>query len=116
MGLEHVPCQCRLGVTAEERKKARTVFIDIAVNIKNSSVTTSDSLSDTVDYTKLRSLAEKEAKRKEWRTIEGLAGNVLAAAMRMEGITGAEVTVRKPDPAGLPRGITAMVQVKRGIP
>ena len=88
--------ECRIGATEEERSFPQLLEIDLVIEADLSAATTSDDLSDTIDYSPLVTLTEHATESRSYTLLEGLAGvlasAVLEAAPRATAVT---VKVRK---------------------
>ncbi len=88
--------RCRVGVTAEERKKPQELLITVTLHADLSKACRTDHFTDTVDYKdlKLRILATLEAK--SFRLIERVAQRVAELALCDPRVSVVEVQVQKP--------------------
>jgi dihydroneopterin aldolase len=88
--------RCRVGVTAEERKKPQELELTVTMHADLARACRTDRFTDTVDYKdlKLRILAALEAK--SFRLIERVAQRVAELALCDPRVMAVEVQVRKP--------------------
>jgi 7,8-dihydroneopterin aldolase/epimerase/oxygenase len=85
-----------IGATADERVFPQMLEIDLEVEADLSTASTSDSLADTVDYAQLVELTERVAEGGGFALLEGLAGALAGAALRISpDIAAVTVRVRK---------------------
>lgn len=94
--LDSMRFESTIGATADERVFPQMLEIDLEVETDLSAASTSDSLADTVDYTQLVELTERVAEGGGFVLLEGLAGALATAALRISpGIAAVTVRVRK---------------------
>jgi 7,8-dihydroneopterin aldolase/epimerase/oxygenase len=86
----------RHGVSDEERALPQLLEVDLEVEADVSAAGRSDALADTVNYSPLIRIVQEHVERHSYRLLEAIAeaiaGAVLAAAPRAEGVV---VRVRK---------------------
>ncbi len=94
--LDSMRFESTIGATADERVFPQMLEIDLEVEADLSAASTSDSLADSVDYTQLVELTERVAEGGGFVLLEGLAGALATAALRISpGIAAVTVRVRK---------------------
>ena len=81
------------GVTDEEQKLGRQFRISITAHLQDGTITDSDELADTIDYTRLTDIAYRLLTGTKYRLIETVALKIADAVMT-ESTLVSEVTVK----------------------
>jgi FolB domain-containing protein len=96
IGFEHFKICCIIGCNAEERNVAQEIFVDLRLRADISRCAKSDHLQDAVDYVPLSQLCTDLAQKGQYRLMESLAADILAAILRIEAIEWAWIRIKKP--------------------
>jgi 7,8-dihydroneopterin aldolase/epimerase/oxygenase len=91
-GLE-VPC--KVGVAPGERAVPQTVIVDIRVWSDFARASVTDSVSDTVSYSKLIQRTKTVASARKYRLLESMAEELARMALSFQGSRGVKVRLRK---------------------
>ncbi|MFA7157892.1 MAG: dihydroneopterin aldolase [Kiritimatiellia bacterium] len=103
--------ECRIGVSAQERRKKQTITADIGLKCPLRCAGLSDRLEDTVDYAALAANINALARKKTWRLLEALAEDIAALCLAGKGIR--EVTVQAAKARPVPGLAMAEVAIRR---
>jgi 7,8-dihydroneopterin aldolase/epimerase/oxygenase len=87
-----------VGVTEEERATSQIVVIDVDAVVDLAAATTTDDLSDTVDYGTLTTRIWELVQGHESRLLESLAGSVAQLVLEVGGVEQVHVRVAKDSP------------------
>jgi 7,8-dihydroneopterin aldolase/epimerase/oxygenase len=87
-----------VGVTDEERATSQIVVLDVDVVVDLTAASTSDDLSDTVDYGTLTTRIWELVQGHESRLLESLAGSVAQLVLEVAGVEQVLVRVAKESP------------------
>lgn len=90
--------QARIGVTDAELETERPLLIDLDLIPARSGATTSDEITDTLDYSEVAAVAERVATASPHRTLERVAARIAEALLEAGGVAEVGVRVAKPGP------------------
>ena len=85
------------GVSIEEKKLGQKFEIDIDIKFRYSSDTSSDNISNTINYVGIYEIAKREMYRKKYDLIETLALNIVNKVLKLDLVQEVVVRVRKPN-------------------
>lgn len=85
------------GAMAEERASGQMFVIDVDLSVDLSIPGHSDSLQDTVDYSRLAGAIHQLVADEQWTLIERVAERVAELALEDGRVTSVDVTVHKPE-------------------
>ncbi|MFA6308776.1 MAG: dihydroneopterin aldolase [Clostridia bacterium] len=86
------------GVLDEERVNGQNFFVDVELKLKLNKASSTDSLEDTVDYSKIFGLISDINEFSKFRLIEKFAGTICKEILaRFEKVIEIKVKVRKPE-------------------
>ncbi|MDA8157488.1 MAG: dihydroneopterin aldolase [Actinomycetota bacterium] len=85
-----------IGVFEEERREKQDVLINITMFADLEKAGTSDSISDTVDYRKIKKEVLRFAENSSFRLAEALAEAVAKICLSEQHVKAVRVTVEKP--------------------
>ena len=109
--LRQVEVRCVLGVYPAERKKARTVRMDISLECDTRAAAASDELGDTLNYEEIEAEAIALARGGAFFLVETLAERVAESCLGHPQVRLARVVVEKP--GALPRTKSVAVEIER---
>jgi len=109
--LRGVECRCILGVYPAERKKARTVRMDVSLECDARRGAETDRLEDVLNYEQIEAETIATAKQGQFFLIETLAEQVAAACLAHKGVRRVRVTAEKP--GALPHTRSVAVEIER---
>lgn len=98
IAVEGLRVPCRIGVTADERREAQILVVDVRLTPLAPSSFESDDLTETIDYAALADLVAAAAAEREYRLIERLATVVADRVWALAAPAQLTVVVRKPAP------------------
>jgi 7,8-dihydroneopterin aldolase/epimerase/oxygenase len=107
----------RHGVLERERRDGQMFVVDVALDLDLSRAATTDTLTDTVDYSALVQRLAQAVGRTRFALIEALAGHLAELALSDARVRAAEVRVAKPQvPVSVDLGEVAVVvrRVRQG--
>jgi dihydroneopterin aldolase len=87
----------RHGVGADERRRPQPFEIELSIDLDLRAASRSDDLTDTVNYAALTRRVREIVATTSFALIEALASAILDAVFEDERITGACVTIAKPE-------------------
>ncbi len=97
ISLEEIRFHAAIGLYAEEKLLGNDFLIDVHIHVEEESEQI-ETLSETVDYTKVYELVSREMQQ-EHQLLETVAQNCIRAMKKTwPGITGAEIVIRKLHP------------------
>jgi 7,8-dihydroneopterin aldolase/epimerase/oxygenase len=88
----------RLGVTAEERAKPQTLFIDVDMYLDLRKAGETDDLANTVDYSQVAEKIERIVTGSEMRLLEHIAQRIVDEISPILGVERVTVEVAKKAP------------------
>jgi len=94
--IEQLELDCVIGVNPWERLVKQRITIDITMDIDLSAAGKSDSLRDTVDYSRVVKAVTTEVNSSSYRLVEALATRVAEICLEPERVRSVEITLRKP--------------------
>lgn len=114
ISLERLEVPCRIGVTAEERREARTLLVDVRLTPLGGGRSrgedaapvpggmapgyAADDLAETIDYGEVAAVALATAAERPYRLLERLATEIADRLWAGGRLAELAVAVRKPDP------------------
>lgn len=98
IALEGLEVPCRIGVTDDERREARTLLVDVRLTPLDPSAYADDELEETIDYAAVAALVAEVAAEREYKLIERLATVVADRLWALAPLAELTVAVRKPVP------------------
>jgi FolB domain-containing protein len=101
--------ECIIGVNPEERQQKQTVLINIEAVCRLSPGTTSDCITDTLDYKQLNADIIAAAEQSSYTLIEALASAIADICLQYARITAVTVTVDKPGVLQQTRSVAVQV-------
>lgn len=102
----------RHGARAGEQDVAQEFRVDLEVECDIETAAKSDDLSDTIDYTKLRSIAREVIEGPSHKLLETLTLRIAEQTLQVPGVASVSVRVAK-RPAGMQPIDSAAVHIKR---
>lgn len=109
--LRKVKVPCVLGTHPAERRYARSVIINLALECDTRHAAKSNKLEDTVNYELIEHDVFAVAKKGRFRLVESLAERVAAACLKYPQVRGVRVVVDKP--GALPHTKSVAVEIYR---
>jgi len=105
IGIEGLRVRCRVGVRPAEKRRPRTVVVDVSVCRDIEAAVKSDKLEETLDYSNLAKQLRRAAAERHYDLIESMAGRLLEVVREQapEAVR-IRVTVRKPGAVQRARG------------
>ncbi len=94
--IEQLELDCVIGVNAWERLVKQRITIDITMDIDLSAAGKSDSIRDTVDYSRVVKAVTAEVNSSSYRLVEALATRVAEICLEPERVRSVVITLRKP--------------------
>jgi dihydroneopterin aldolase len=111
--ISRIDCVVNIGVTAEERTMKQRLSIDVEFTIDNRKAAESDSLRDTVDYSRVAKVVADVCGEREFRLIETVAEQIAGQILSGFPITEVRVLVRKIAPVVEPPVSHVSVEITR---
>jgi dihydroneopterin aldolase len=109
-----VALECRIGVTAEERREAQPLVADVSVDTDIRAAAASGDVASTVDYAGILDLLQELAGEREYVLIETLVEAMAARILEQFPVAGVRILLKKPA-ALRHRGVgAAAVEIVRG--
>jgi len=93
--------QCRLGVTAAERRKPQTIVADVALRGNWRKAGMRDKLEESADYAALAADLRNALKNREFCLLEAAAEAIAAVCLRDARVATAEVKAAKKPPVAI---------------
>ena len=100
--LENLRAQARVGISSRERSKPQEVILSVSLFLDLGEASRSDSISQSVDYRKVRAAMSSTAEKGEFHLLEGLAGRVASALLEGFPVERVVVSARKSKYASSP--------------
>ena len=94
--IEQLELDCVIGVNPWERLVKQRITIDITMDIDLSAAGKSDSIRDTVDYSRVVKAVTAEVNSSSYRLVEALATRVAEICLEPERVRSVVITLRKP--------------------
>lgn len=94
--IEQLELDCVIGVNPWERLVKQRITIDITMDIDLSAAGKSDSIRDTVDYSRVVKAVTAEVNSSSYRLVEALATRVAEICLEPEPVRSVVITLRKP--------------------
>ena len=88
--------RCNIGVTQEERKKKQKIIVGVVIFANLGNSFESDSLDDTIDYTKVHQMVKNIVENSRSKLIETLAGKIAKEILEKTNAKETSVTIKKP--------------------
>jgi dihydroneopterin aldolase len=98
IALEGLEIPCRVGVTADERRDARLLRVDVRLTPLDPSAYAADELEGTIDYATVATLVAGIAAEREYKLVERLATVVADRLWALAPLAELTVVVSKPAP------------------
>ncbi len=95
----------RTGILPREKKIAQPLIVNVVAFLDLGPAASSNDVRDTVDYRRIVAAVEKEAARRHWPLLEGLA-DAIAKAVKDLGV--ARVSIQLIKPESLPNGVPSV--------
>jgi D-erythro-7,8-dihydroneopterin triphosphate epimerase len=96
ISIKNLKVKTKIGCTEQEKKKAKEIIIDIALNYKADLAIIEDNIEKAVNYQTIYEKINIYLKHSQFNLIESLAKKVLEIIMENSLIEMAEVKVKKP--------------------
>ena len=93
--LEGMSFQGRHGVRPAERDHAQEFKVDVEVDCDLSEPGRTDRIEDTVDYTKVRAIAQEVIEGESQKLLEALAGRIAERVLRLPRVAAVSVQISK---------------------
>lgn len=93
--LDDLSVPCRIGISPLERRRAQRVIVEVSLFLDLTTAAQSDSLSDSIDYRKVKARVAEVAAAEEFTLLEGLAEAIADALLVDFGTDRVVVNVRK---------------------
>lgn len=87
---------CNVGISERERRKKQKIFIDVELFLDAKKAGQTDDLKHTVDYSEVYDSIRRTIKRKKYRLIESIAGNIAKNVLNSFNVNKVSVTIKKP--------------------
>ena len=100
--LEGMSFQGRHGVRAAERDKAQEFRVDVEVECDLSEPGRTDRIEDTVDYTRVRTIAKEVIEGKSHNLLESLASQIADRVLQLPKVDAVGVRIAKRPESMLP--------------
>jgi len=84
------------GTLPAERELGQRFEVDVELSLDLSRAIVTDSLQDTVDYSRAYAIVQEEVERRQYQLLEKLAGSIAQRILEELAIGGVLVRVRKP--------------------
>ena len=110
--LQGMSFQGRHGVKPAEREQPQEFKVDVEVDSDLGEPGVTDRLEDTVDYTKIRAVAQEVVEGESAKLLETLATRIAQGVLRLPRVTAVSVRVAK-RPAGMQPIDFAAVHINR---
>jgi dihydroneopterin aldolase len=94
--IDDLAVSCTIGIHDWERSSRQHLLISLVLDTDISAAATSDDISSTVDYVAASELVLQTARAGSFRLIETLASTLADRLLALNGVSGVQVTVRKP--------------------
>lgn len=91
-----IPLHCRLGVSEKEREQPQEIVVDVELGLDVRRAATSDSIEDTVNYSRVCDALEEVAVAREYKLIETVVESMASRLLMFTLIERALVRVKKP--------------------
>jgi dihydroneopterin aldolase len=111
IALERLEVPCHIGVTAEERREAQTLLVDVRLAPLRPVGRAADDLAATVDYGAVADLVLGAAAERPYNLLERLASEIADRIWGAHELTELVVAVRKPHPALHAAAVAAAAEV-----
>lgn len=112
--LRDLRLRCIVGTLPSERRRKRTILVQVRLETDLRAASLSDELRDTVDYAALHDRIVRAVGSSSFRLIERLAGRVAELCLEERRVRSVEVEVAKP--GALRRARTVAVVLRRFRP
>lgn len=110
--LQGMSFQGRHGVRASERKRPQEFKVDLEVDCDLEKPGRTDQLEDTIDYTRLRAIAEEVVEGESVSLLETLATRIAERVLKVPRVVAVSVRVAK-QPASMQPIVAAAVHINR---
>ncbi len=110
--LRGIRVHARHGVTDEERSRDQEFEVDLECGVDAAAAARTDELADTIDYSRLRSIAIRAVTEGSYRLLETVAERVAQAVLAELQPRWVRVRITKLAPGGVPE--PASVEIERG--
>ncbi len=111
--ISSIDCVAAIGVTAEERTIKQRLSIDVEILIDAARASRSDSLKDTIDYSRIATLVMEACRNRDFHLIETLAELLASRVLSVFPTPQVRVVVRKISPVVEPRVSHVSIEIVR---
>lgn len=94
--IDNLQVSCTIGIHDWERAVHQRLVVSLVLNTDLSPAAASDDINATVDYVAASELVQQTARSGRFRLIETLASTLADRLLTLTGVSGVQVTVRKP--------------------
>ena len=108
-----IDCVAAIGVTLEERTIRQRLSIDIEFSLDSSKAALSDSLKDTLDYSKVAKAAMDVCRSRDFHLIETVAEGIATRVLADFPTKQVRILVRKHSPVLEPRVNYVSIEIVR---
>ena len=111
--ISSIDCVAAIGVTAEERTIRQRLSIDVEVLIDSARAARTDSLKETIDYSKVATLVMEVCRSRDFHLIETLAELLATRVLADFPTPQVRLLVRKISPVVEPRVSHVSIEIVR---
>jgi dihydroneopterin aldolase len=111
--ISRLECLANVGVTQEEQSRKQRLSIDLEFVTDTRRPAGSDSISDTIDYSRVAAAATEVCASQPFHLIETIAERIAERVLREFPIHGTRVLVRKISPPQMPASEHVSVEIIR---
>jgi FolB domain-containing protein len=115
IGFENHQGGCKIGVYPEEKIQEQILYFDVKVKVDFKGCSTSDSLKDTLDYTKLADVCTSIAKNRSYQLLEALACAILDYLFDHFDIQWVQLRIKKPSAISTASHALVEIEQERGV-
>ncbi len=108
-----IPLPARVGCSAEERRTAQQILVDLELCLDVAQAAATDSIDAAVDYVAVRAAVEEVCAAKAYRLIETVAERIAAKLLADFRVDAVMVRVRKPSALARFGAPWAAVEIRR---
>jgi dihydroneopterin aldolase len=112
IGIQDLQIHCIIGIYQNERLQEQDIFVDLKVQSDFSPCVKSDSIMETINYTKLADTCSEFAKLKKYGLLETFAVEVLDEIFRTFPVNWGWIRIKKPQ--AIPNAAFAVVEFEKG--
>ncbi len=93
--LQDCSFQCKIGVSAEERKKKREILVDVELFLDTQKAGANDNIGDTINYSAVHSLIRNIIEKQSFHLLERVADEISTNVLQQFPVKKIRVRVKK---------------------